>query len=320
MRTNWMKRSALLLAIVMVTAIALAGCGAANNNSGSAGESQNAGNSQNTSENQDAVKEENKEITLAYVAWDSEIASTHVVKHVLENKLGYEVEMLQVDAGPMWLGISDGSADAMVAAWLPSTHESYYEENKGKFEDLGPNLDGTKVGLVVPTYWDIESVEQLTDPAYAEAVESTIVGIEPGAGIMMATEEAITEYGLDGWNLLASSSAAMATELQTAYDNEQPIIVTGWTPHWKFGKMDLKYLEDPKNIYGGAEQIHTIVRQGLSEDNPNAYTFLDQFTWTPEAMAAVMVDIQDGMTEDEAAAKWVEANESLVNEWVAGIE
>lgn len=294
MRTNWMKRSALMLAVVMVTALALAGCSAAN--------------------------EENKEITLAYVAWDSEIASTHVVKHVLESKLGYEVEMLQVDAGPMWLGVSDGSADAMVAAWLPSTHASYYEENKGEFEDLGPNLDGTKVGLVVPSYWDIESIEQLTDPAYAEAVESTIVGIEPGAGIMMATEKAITDYGLEGWNLLESSSAAMATELQTAYENEQPIIVTGWTPHWKFGKMDLKYLEDPKNIYGGAEQIHTIVRKGLSEDQPSAYTFLDQFEWTPEAMASVMVDIQDGLSEDEAAAKWVEANESLVNEWVAGIE
>lgn len=294
MRTNWMKRSALMLAVVMVTALALAGCSAA--------------------------IEENKEITLAYVAWDSEIASTHVVKHVLESKLGYEVEMLQVDAGPMWLGVSDGSADAMVAAWLPSTHASYYEENKGEFEDLGPNLDGTKVGLVVPSYWDIETIEQLTDPAYAEAVESTIVGIEPGAGIMMATEKAITDYGLEGWNLLESSSAAMATELQTAYENEQPIIVTGWTPHWKFGKMDLKYLEDPKNIYGGAEQIHTIVRKGLSEDQPSAYTFLDQFEWTPEAMASVMVDIQDGLSEDEAAAKWVEANESLVNEWVAGIE
>jgi glycine betaine/proline transport system substrate-binding protein len=70
---------------------------------------------------------EEKKITLAYVAWDSEIASTHVVKQVLEDKLGYLVEMMQVDAGPMWAGVSDGSADAMVAAWLPTTHQSYYE-------------------------------------------------------------------------------------------------------------------------------------------------------------------------------------------------
>ena len=69
-------------------------------------------------------KEEKKTIKLAYVAWDSEIASTNVVKHVLETDLGYEVEMLQVDAGPMWAGVSDGSADAMVAAWLPANARS----------------------------------------------------------------------------------------------------------------------------------------------------------------------------------------------------
>ena len=63
-----------------------------------------------------------KKITLTYAAWDSEIASTNVVKEVLESKLNYKVEMLQVDAGPMYVGIADGSADAMVAAWLPSTH------------------------------------------------------------------------------------------------------------------------------------------------------------------------------------------------------
>ncbi|MCI3927117.1 glycine betaine ABC transporter substrate-binding protein [Paenibacillus sp. TRM 82003] len=264
--------------------------------------------------------EEKKELTLAYVAWDSEIASTHVVEYVLEEKLGYEVELLQVDAGPMWTGVSDGSADAMVAAWLPSTHESYYAENEGKFEDLGPNLDGTKVGLVVPTYMEANSIEDLKNADVAASVESTIVGIEPGAGIMMTTQEAIPAYGLEGWTLLESSSAAMAAELQSAYEQQKPIIVTGWTPHWKFGKMDLKYLEDPQNLYGGAEQIHTIARQGLAEDQPSAHKFLDQFQWTAEDMAAVMVDIQGGMEPAEAAKAWVDANASKVDAWVAGIE
>jgi ABC-type proline/glycine betaine transport system substrate-binding protein len=261
-----------------------------------------------------------KEITLAYVAWDSEIASTNVVAHVLQEKLGYTVEMLQVDAGPMWVGVSDGSADAMVAAWLPSTHESYYADNEGKFVDLGPNLDGTKIGLVVPSYMEINSIEELVTAGVGAAVEHTIVGIEPGAGLMMATEEAVEKYGLSDWTLLESSSAAMATELQSAYEAQEPIIVTGWTPHWKFAKMDLKYLEDPQNVYGGDEQIHTIVRQGLEEDQAAAYTMLDRFTWTPEAMAEVMIKIQEGATPEEAAADWVAANEATVNEWIEGIE
>lgn len=264
--------------------------------------------------------EKSKELTLAYVAWDSEIASTHVVEYVLEEKLGYKVNMLQVDAGPMFSGVSDGSADAMVAAWLPGTHASYYEEYKDKFVDLGPNLDGAKVGLVVPTYMEISSIEDLKNADVAASLESTIIGIEPGAGIMMATQEAIPAYGLEGWTLLESSSAAMAAELQSAYDAQKPIVVTGWTPHWKFGKMDLKYLEDPKGVYGETEQIHTLVRKGLEEAHPDAYKMLDQFEWTPDDMAVVMVDILDGMDPAEAAAAWVESNQDKVNAWIAGIE
>jgi ABC-type proline/glycine betaine transport system substrate-binding protein len=296
-----MKKNLLvLLATVMLVSIVLAGCS-----------SDKKGN--------EAGTEKAKEITLAYVAWDSEIASTNVVKEVLESKLNYKVEMLQVDAGPMYVGIADGSADAMVAAWLPSTHgENYYEPNKDKFEDLGPNLDGTKVGLVVPTYMDFKSIEDLKTEV-GDAVNYTITGIEPGAGIMTATSKAIEEYELKEWKLLESSSAAMAKVLQDAYAKKEPIVVTGWTPHWMFAEMDLKYLEDPKNVYGGDEQIHTLVRLGLKEDQPAAYKFLDQFVWEPADMEAVMVDILGGMSEQEAAKKWVAANEAKVNEWVAGI-
>lgn len=109
----------------------------------------------------DLTKEEGKKLKLAYVAWDSEIASTNVVKIVLEERLGLQVDMLQVEAGPMWAGVADGSADAMVAAWLPTTHEDYLAKYKDKLDDLGPNLKGTKLGLVVPAYMDIKSIEDL---------------------------------------------------------------------------------------------------------------------------------------------------------------
>ncbi len=82
---------------------------------------------------------------------------------------------------------------------------------------------------------------------------------------MAATENAIVEYGLSDMNLVASSSAAMAQVLQDKYEAQEPVVVTGWTPHWKFAAMDLKYLEDPKGVYGDAEHINTIVRLGLAK-------------------------------------------------------
>ncbi|WP_306010649.1 glycine betaine ABC transporter substrate-binding protein [Paenibacillus sp. FSL H8-0548] len=286
---NFKKMSTIVAAIMIIALIA--GC----SSSGNAGK---------------------KKITLAYVAWDSELASTHVVKEVLEQKLDYQVELMQVDAGPMWAGISDGSADAMVAAWLPSTHASYVSKYNGKYDDLGPNLEGTKTGLVVPAYMDINSIDQLND-AVGDTVDHTIIGIEPGAGLMMATDKVMDEYNLrDKWTLLESSSAAMTQQLQKAYANKEPIIVTGWTPHWMFAKMDLKYLEDPKNVYGGAEQIHTMARKNLNTDLPEAYAFLDKFNWTPDDMAEVMIQIQDGATPEAAAKAWVEANAEKVDTWI----
>ncbi|MEK3697212.1 MULTISPECIES: glycine betaine ABC transporter substrate-binding protein [unclassified Paenibacillus] len=262
---------------------------------------------------------DNSSVKLAYVAWDSEIASTNVVKEVLESKLGVTVEMLQVDAGPMWAGIADGSADAMVAAWLPGTHASYLEKYGNDIVDAGVNLDGTKTGLAVPAYMDINSIEDLKNAEVAASLDNMIIGIEPGAGIMTATEAAIEAYGLSDYTLLESSSAAMAQELQKAFDNNEPIVVTGWTPHWMFANMDLKYLDDPKNVYGGAEQIHTMVRKGLQDDMPDVYLFLSQFKWTADDMAQVMVKIQGGQSPEEAAKDWVDNNEAKVNEWITGV-
>ncbi|WP_010269250.1 glycine betaine ABC transporter substrate-binding protein [Paenibacillus senegalensis] len=158
-----------------------------------------------------------------------------------------------------------------------------------------------------------------TPAAIGEQVDYQIIGIDAGAGIMEATAAAIEQYGLSDWTLVEGSDAAMTATLGRAYENQEPIIVTGWSPHWKFAKYDLKYLEDPQGVYGGDEQIHTIVRLGLEEDKPGVYAFLDNFEWTPEDMESVMVDIFEGMDEEAAAEKWVNENEEKVNSWLEGV-
>lgn len=155
---------------------------------------------------------------------------------------------------------------------------------------------------------------------YGEQVDYKIIGIDPGAGLMKATEKAMSEYDLKDWELVEGSSAAMTAALTQAYKDQKPIIVTGWTPHWMFSKFEMKYLEDPKGVYGADEQIHTIVRKGLKEEQPSAYAFLDKFSWTPADMEKVMLDIADGKKPEEAADAWVKENEPLVNQWIEGIE
>ncbi|MDY7115510.1 glycine betaine ABC transporter substrate-binding protein [Halomonas sp. SSL-5] len=253
-------------------------------------------------------------VHLAYVEWSSEVASTNVMRAVLE-QAGYEVEMTSLSAAAMWQAVASGDADGIVAAWLPTTHADYLERVGDEVVDLGPNLDGTKLGLVVPAYTEVDSIAELD--ANADAFDGKITGIDPGAGIMGLTEEVVDAYELEEMDIQSGSGATMTAALQSAINNEQDIVVTGWTPHWMFARWDLKYLEDPKNVYGGAEQIHTIVRQGLEEEMPEAYAILDAFEWTPEDMGEVMLMNQEDDSDPyENAKQWVEENPEQVQEWL----
>ncbi len=158
------------------------------------------------------------------------------------------------------------------------------------------------------------------DQTLLEQLDYKIVGIDAGAGIMKASEDAVKDYGLENITVQTSSDAAMTQALGDAIENNEPIVVTAWTPHWKFARYDLKYLEDPKGSYGGAETINTMVRLGLKEDDPNAYKILDQFNWNPEDMESVMLEYSEGMEIEDAAAEWIDDNEDKVNEWIEGAE
>jgi glycine betaine/proline transport system substrate-binding protein len=256
-----------------------------------------------------------KKVDLIYVEWASEVASTNLVKAVLQEKMGYDVDMIPVSAAAMWQGIASGDADAMVAAWLPTTHGHYLEKMKNQVIDLGPNLVGTRIGLVVPTYVTLDSIEELN--ANAEKFDGKIIGIDPGAGLMSKTEKVLEAYDLDNLELIVGSGATMTASLANAIQQKRWVVVTGWSPHWKFAKWDLKYLEDPKNIYGGEEEIHTIVRKGLKEEMPEVYNLLDNFNWSLEDMQQVMVWNRDEQsTPYENAKRWIEQNEDKVQEWM----
>lgn len=133
------------------------------------------------------------------------------------------------------------------------------------------------------------------------------------------SEKAIETYGLD-LELQDSSSFAMAAALQSAIEKGEWIAVTGWSPHWKFAKFDLKYLDDPEGLYGGAETINTIARAGLKEDDPALHAVLDNFFWGPADIGAIMPDVSDGMEPYDAARNWVDANQDLVAQWTEGVE
>ncbi len=257
-----------------------------------------------------SAKNEEKNISLSYVEWDTEVASTHVVGEVLKD-IGYNVSLTPLDNAIMWESISKGETDAMVAAWLPGTHGEQYKQYKDKVEDLGENLKGAKLGIVVPQYMDVNSIEDLKNQAGKK-----ITGIEPGAGVVAAAEKTQKAYSnLSDWSVETSSSGAMTVALGQAIKNKEEIVITGWSPHWMFAKYDLKYLEDPKGTMGREEAIHTMARKGLEKENPEAYNVLKNFHWTKEDMESVMLEINNGTEPTQAARDWIDSHAKEVAEW-----
>lgn len=255
-------------------------------------------------------------ITIGYVdGWSDSVATTHVAAEVIREKLGYEVKLMPVAAGIMWQGVARGKLDAMLSAWLPGTHGAYYEKMKDKVVNLAINYPDARIGLIVPEYVSANSIADLQ--AQKDAFGGRVVGIDAGAGVMIKTDEAIKQYGLD-YKLVASSGSGMIAELTRAENEKKPVVVTGWIPHWMFAKWKLKFLDDPKKVYGDTEHVDTVANPALEAKAKPVWEFLKKFGWKDgNEVGQVMLAIQEGAKPEDAAKQWVAANPGRVKDWSA---
>lgn len=298
LKRSWKK--ILLWAMVAMLSIGLIGCGTT---------STNTPNGQEASQGASG----DKNVNIGYVNWAECVAVSNLWKVILEEQ-GYKVDLKSLDVAPLFVGLSEGDLDIFMDSWLPITHQSYWDNYKDKLDDYGIWYTAqAKIGLVVPQYVEINSIEELN--AHKDKFKGKLTGIDPGAGIMKASEAVIDSYGLD-FDLLQSSEAAMMAALEKAYTNQEWIAVTGWSPHWKFAKYDLKYLEDPKGSYGEAEEIHTLANKGFTQSQPEVATMLKKFKMDDAQIGTLEGYINDGMKPEDAAKKWISENQAIVDSWI----
>jgi glycine betaine/proline transport system substrate-binding protein len=82
---------------------------------------------------------------------------------------------------------------------------------------------------------------------------------------------------------------------------------------------DFDYLEDPKGALGGLREgsdVSTIVREGLAEEDPTAYAFMDRLELNGEQVQALEVEINEAGDPVEGARIWLETNRAVVEPWV----
>lgn len=278
---------------VAVTALIAAGCGAGNTPS--------AGGHGST-------------ITIGYINWAEDVAVSNLWTQILKKK-GYNVKLESANVAPLFEGVGTGSVTLFMDTWLPHTHKTYWDKIKTKAQKINSWYTGpTQEGFVVPDYVNINTTSQLK--SHASEFGNQIIGIDAGAGEMAIAAKAIKAYGLPE-KLVTSSDAGMLASLSKAESQKKPVVVTLWSPHWAFAKWHLKYLADPKNLFGPPDHIYTIANDKFPSQHPKVDKWLKNFKLTQTQVGSLENDInkEPASKINVAINKWIKANQSLVNSW-----
>ena len=259
-------------------------------------------------------------IEFGWTAWSDAEFVTKLAARLINDNTDLTADLVQTDIAPQYQGIETGDIDAMMMAWLPATHEDYYEEVASDVENLGVLYNGARLGWAVPSYIPEDQLSSLADLASDEVrseLDGTITGIDPGAGLTSLSEEALETYGLDDYTLQTSSGAGMTAALDRAVNRDDWIVVTGWSPHWKFGAYDLRYLEDPEGALGGPERVHVLARAGFDADYPEISAMLTRMYLPIEQLQNYMFQARE-TSYDEAISAYIEENPDRVEYWLNG--
>jgi glycine betaine/proline transport system substrate-binding protein len=280
------NRRFLAVLLALVTGALVVGCGGGGSSSGGGGSS------------------EGGELNLGVATgWDEAAVVANLSKLALEEDLGYQVQLQELELGPVIQGVASGDLDAYQDIWLPN-HQAQIDEVENDIVQLEPWYDGeTEFGIAVPTYMqDVNSIADLNNTGITQ-----ILGIEPGAIISeRIPESVIPTYGLKQ-EYVTSSTPSMLSQVEELSSNQEEFAFVAWKPHWMNAKYDFKYLEDPEDgltdLNDGAT-ISSIVNEDLPNDDPVAYAFLGCVSLTEEQVN----EIEAINPDDYAAAvsTWLE--------------
>ncbi|WP_044896444.1 glycine betaine ABC transporter substrate-binding protein [Bacillus alveayuensis] len=268
---------------------------------------------QGAKEDENKGGDEKKELKFGINAWAENIAVSNMWKILLEEK-GYEVELKELEKAAVWTGVAQKDIDIAPEAWLPFTDAPFWDQYKDNVVKGDAWYKGTGLGIAVPKYMEnVNSLEDLNK--WKEELNGKIYGIEPGTSLMNLSEKMLEEYQLE-YELVPSSEAAMLSQLKESMNNEKPIAITMWNPHWAFSAFDIKYLEDPKEVYGKPDDIFYLTRRGFEEDFPKVKEWFDNWDMNDDQLGSLMKLIEDAGDPVGGAKQWIEENRDLVDSWM----
>jgi len=282
-------------------------------------------------------------IKLAENNWTASRINVAVAKILLEEQLGYKVELVTIDENGQWPALASGDLSASMEVW-PSGHannvKQYIDEQKvvGNAGELG--VIG-KIGWYIPTYVltdhpELATWEGFKDPANAALFKSAETGdkgrfLGGDPSWVQYDDQIIKNLGLDLEIVWAGSEEAILAQVDAAYSRQEPVLIYFYKPHSAFAKYDLTNVTLPENTaecYAKAEAggvdcdyptdvLFKITSAKLKDDAPEAYQFIQNFNYSTEQQISMIAAVDsDGKTPEEAARAWIQANEAVWKAWI----
>jgi len=266
------------------------------------------------------------EVAFADVGWTAETATTAMSGMILE-ALGYEVDIKVVSVPVTYASMSNGDIDAFLGNWMPSMAadiEPFVAD--GTVEVLRPVVEGAKYTLATNAAGAALGISDFSDIAqHAEALESSIIGIEPGndGNRLILDMISTNAFGLGGFDLKESSEQGMLAQVARSDAKNEPVIFLGWAPHPMNNNFKMTYLTGGDDYFGpdfGAAVVYSNVRAGYIEECPNVGKFLSNLSFSVDMENILMAAILDDGAKPEVAARdWLSSNTIILDTWLDGV-
>ncbi len=299
-----------------------------------------------------ATVAQSADVVIGVPNWTTVQATAHVLKTILEDNLGLEVELENGTNPIVFEAMDKGSMHVHPEVWLPNQQNLYqtYVEQKGTVIK-NPNSVISFQGMCVTKHTadtlGISSITDLTNPAIAKEFDSN--GDGKGEIWIGATGWASTNvekiraksYGYDQILELQEMDETLAiTNLDAAVTQNKNFVFFCYTPHHMFALYDLVPLKEPphdpekwhtlqptddpdwleKSMAGVAWKdtlLHIHYAKSLETSQPEAASVLSKVAFNTDDVSGWAYEVTvNKKSHEDLARDWVNANVDRVDEWL----
>lgn len=282
-------------------------------------------------------------IELLLNDWSSQRVMAYITGALFQRQ-GYRVSYIELPVAEQWGALRLGQAHVQVEVWEGSMGALYERLlERGVIVDAGNHRATTREEWWYPLYVEelcpgLPDWRALPRCARLFATEHTYPRGRYLTGFWEMPERArVRALGL-GFDVERVSTEQLWLELEAAVAARKPILMVNWEPNWVSLKYPGRYIEfpryepaceqdpawgvNPEYLYDCGNPtsgwLKKIAWAQMPEHWPCAYRLLQQVDFDSAMLEELVLwtDLE-GLSDQAAAKRWLEENESLWRSWLA---